>query len=175
MGTGVEDKGDGAVNRYALDQLPSEVERIAEWVRSTVASVTGEFSEWSDEERERLRPGCQLLVEIVDGELDDARGDFQALQAFVTTGAQVLLEQERTRHRRVSQVEADQAHWREQIRAVIRGYLREVVNISRALGVTDEDLPTLLADAAIDHDRAPGANVFPMASARARRGRRPYQ
>lgn len=25
-------------------KLPSEVERIAEWLRSTVASVTGEFS-----------------------------------------------------------------------------------------------------------------------------------
>jgi hypothetical protein len=171
----MEDKGAGAVNRYALDQLPAEVERIAVWVRSMADAQTSELSDWSDDERERFRPGCELLVELVDGELEDARGDFRAVQEAVGTDAQVLLAQKPTRYRHILQVESDQAHWREQIRAVLRGYLREVVDIGRALGVADEDLPALLEQAAADPEPPPDAQVIPMATARTKRDRRSDQ
>lgn len=95
-------------------------------LRSTVASVTGEFSEWSDEERARLRPGC-----------------------FVTTGAQVLLEQERMRHRRVSQDRSlvTVACW------TTNGNTEQLVfhpHLARRSGCTEEELKEVLTHLAFD-------------------------
>lgn len=118
-------------------------------------------------------PGGRSLVEIVDGELDDARGDFQALQACVTTDAQVLLEQKRTRHQHVSQVEGRPGSLARADPRGPSGTSARSWTKAGHLESTDEELPVLLADAAGEHDRAPDAQVIPMPAAWAQGGRRP--
>lgn len=183
MGNDGEGPGQ-SINRYAIgDALPSEMERIAEWVRDITSIMTGVHSEWSEEERDRARPGYQFLVEVVDGELAQARAEFKVLQETVTTDAALLLGQWPS-CRRVAEVEQVQAQRRGEIRATLRGYLREVVDMAQSLGVTDDELVVLLADAAGRDgsavtdpevpEPAPGAAVIPIA-ARQSAHRRPNQ
>jgi hypothetical protein len=162
------------IDRYAVDQLPSEVERTASWVRS-MASSLGEqgASDWPEDERRRLLPGCRFMTDLVEEELEEAQRDFAALRELVTTDPHAIFarDREHSRYRHVSQVESQQAHWRRQICATLRGYLHEVVDIARELGVPDDELPVLLADAVAPQSIEPCADVVALAAARIRRDR----
>ncbi len=164
-----------AANRSAVDQLPVEVERVVQWLRSMHRMLAE--PEWTDEERREWMPGCRFLLDLGEEELTDARNDLAALQRLLTRPAETVFREDRaTGHPRYGSrqyVEQLQGHYGAAVRSMLRGYLQEVVEIARSFAVSVEELPVLLADVTpiecpsdSDEPAPEDANVIPLARKR---------
>lgn len=165
------------IDRRALDPLPHDVEPVARWVEWEADLVTGDASDWTDDEREQLKFGCRVLTEISAGELVDAQATLEIIGAIVTGDPRDVLERQlMPRARTVDDVQRAKADFEPRIRQVLRGYLRDVLDTATRLGVSANELAALLGDVVevpADHAADDGtvANVVSLGTARSRRSR----
>ncbi len=142
---------DTTIDRYAVEQLPVRVEPLVEWLRGMLDTLAEDVSEWLEDQRRRLWPGSRMLLDVAEGELDEARTNLEWLRELLTTdtGERFRRDPDRPglKYRHVVEVKQSQEAARCDVRRTLRAYLRQVVDVARTLEATDDELPELLADA----------------------------